>query len=145
MCVCFCRVHLVYTLSCWQSMSGCIKSSRAMSKGLHLCRSADCLHKVCNRYVAQYFCLYSVYFIFKVWVLIIDTVFDLITALALITAPPPPTFHFVFTYYCSLDDLFLDFLLYFQLLSPTWRFFGTSSREQIYVTAPGAYYVEYGN
>ena len=59
------------------------------------------------------------------------TVFDLITAPALITAPPPPTFYFIFTYYCPLDDLFPDFLLYFHLLSPTWRSFGISGREQI--------------
>ena len=46
-----------------------------------------------------------------------DTVFDLITAPALITTPL--TFHFIFTYYRPFDDLFLDFLLYFHLLSPT--------------------------
>ena len=28
------------------------------------------------------------------------------------------------------------FLLYFYLLSPTWQSFGTSGREQIYVSAP---------
>ena len=66
------------------------------------------------------------------------TVFDLISAPALITAPPLP-FYFIFTYYRPLDNLFLDFLLYFHLLSPTWRSFGTSSREQICVSAPGAY------
>ena len=49
------------------------------------------------------------------------------------------TFYFIFTYYRPLDDLFPDFLLYFHLLSPTWRSFGTSGREQIYVSAPGAY------
>ena len=43
-----------------------------------------------------------------------DTVFDLITTPALITTPPL-TFHFIFTYYRPLDDLFLDFLLYFHL------------------------------
>ena len=64
------------------------------------------------------------------------TVFDLITAPALITATTPLTFYFIFTYYRTLDDLFLDFLLYFHLLSHTWRSFGTSSREQIYVSAP---------
>ena len=58
------------------------------------------------------------------------TVFDLITAPALIT-PPPPTFYFIFTYYRPLDDLFPDFLLYFHLLSPTWRSLGISGREQI--------------
>ena len=47
------------------------------------------------------------------------TVFELITAPALITAPPPPTFYFIFMYYHPLDDLFPDFLLYFHLLSPT--------------------------
>ena len=67
----------------------------------------------------------------------VDTAFDLITAPALITAPL--TFYFIYTYYRPLDDLFLDFLLHFHLLSPTWRSFGTSSREQIYVSAPGAY------
>ena len=46
-----------------------------------------------------------------------NTVFDLITAPALITAPL--TFYFIFTYYRPLDDLFPDFLLYFHLLSPT--------------------------
>ena len=40
---------------------------------------------------------------------------------------------------CILRDLFPDFLLYFHLLSPTRRSFDTSGREQIYVTAPGAY------
>ena len=79
------------------------------------------------------------------------TVFDLITASALINPPLTfyfiiahlsiffLTFYFIFTYYRPLDDLFLDFSLYFYLLSPTWRSFGTSSREQIYVSAPGAY------
>ena len=48
------------------------------------------------------------------------TVFDLITAPALITATSPPlTFYFIFTYYRTLDDLFLDFLLYFHLSLPT--------------------------
>ena len=47
------------------------------------------------------------------------TVFDLITAPALITPPPPPTFYFIFTYYRPLDNLFPDYLLYFHLLSPT--------------------------
>ena len=47
------------------------------------------------------------------------TVFDLITAHALINAPPPPTFFFIFTYYRLLDDLYPHFLLYFHLLSPT--------------------------
>ena len=61
------------------------------------------------------------------------TVFDLITAPALITTPL--TFYFTFTYYRPLDDLFPDFLLYFHLLSPTWRSFGTSGREQIHVSA----------
>ena len=51
---------------------------------------------------------------------------------------PPMTFYFIFTYYRPLDDLFPDVLLYFHLLSPTWRSFGTSGREQIYVSAPGA-------
>ena len=51
---------------------------------------------------------------------IMYTVFDLITAPALIT-PPPLTFYLIFTYYRPLDDLFLDFLLYLCLLSPTWR------------------------
>ena len=64
------------------------------------------------------------------------TVFDLITAPAL---KPPLTFYYIFTYHRPLDDLFPDFLLYFHLLSPTWRSFGTSGREQIYVSAPGAY------
>ena len=59
------------------------------------------------------------------------------TAPALITAPV--TFDFIFTYYRPLDDLFPDFLPYFHLLSPTWRSFGTSGREQIYISAPGAY------
>ena len=68
----------------------------------------------------------------------VDTVFYLITAPAL-TTPPPLTFYFIFTYYRPLDDLFPDFLLYFHLLSPTWRSFGTSGREQIYVSALGAY------
>ena len=40
------------------------------------------------------------------------------TTPALIT-PPPLTFYFIFTYYCPLDDLFPDILLYFHLLSPT--------------------------
>ena len=71
------------------------------------------------------------------------TVIDLITAPALINAPM--TFYFIFTYYRPLDDLFPDYLLYFHLLSPTWRSFGTGGREQIYVSAPGTYYVEYGN
>ena len=66
------------------------------------------------------------------------TVFDLITAPALITAPPPD-FLFTLTYYRPRNDLFPDFLLYFHLLSPTWRSFCTSGREQIYVSAPGAY------
>ena len=48
---------------------------------------------------------------------IIDTVFDLITAPALINAPL--TFHYICTYHRPLDDLFPDFLLYFYLLSPT--------------------------
>ena len=52
---------------------------------------------------------------------------------------PPDFFYFIFTYYHRLDDLCPDFLLYFQLLSPTWRSFDTSGREQIYVSAPGAY------
>ena len=69
------------------------------------------------------------------------TVFDLITAPALITAPLP--FYFIFTYR-RLNDLFLDCLPYFHLLSPTWRSFSTSERQQIYVSAPGAYEVEYG-
>ena len=72
------------------------------------------------------------------------TVFDLITAPALITTPHPPTSYFIFTYYRPLDNVFPDFLLYFHLLSPIWRSFGTSGREQIYVSAPGAYEVEYG-
>ena len=46
------------------------------------------------------------------------TVFNLITAPALIT-PPPLTFYFIFTYYRRLDDLFLDCLPYFHLFSPT--------------------------
>ena len=46
------------------------------------------------------------------------TVFDLITAPALITAPPPLTFYFIFTYYRPLDDLFLDFLLIFTYFRP---------------------------
>ena len=55
------------------------------------------------------------------------------------TAPPPPvTFYYIFTYR-PLDDIFPDFLLYFHLLSPTWRSFGTSGWEQINVSAPGAY------
>ena len=41
--------------------------------------------------------------------------------------------HNLFTYYRPLDDLFPDFLVYFHLLSPTWRSFDTSGREQIYV------------
>ena len=68
------------------------------------------------------------------------TVFDLITAPALMTAPSD----FIVTYYCPLDDLFPDFLLYFHLLFQPWRSFGTSGREQIYLSAPGAYTVEYG-
>ena len=68
----------------------------------------------------------------------IYTVFDLITAPAFITTPPPLTFYLIFTYR-PLDDLFPDFLLYFHLLSPTWRSFGTSGREQIYVSAPVTY------
>ena len=52
---------------------------------------------------------------------------------------PPDFLNFIFTYYHILDDLCPDFLLYFHLLSPTWRSFGTSGREQIYVNAPGAY------
>ena len=51
------------------------------------------------------------------------TVFHLITSPALITAPL--TFYFIVTYYRPLDDLFPDFLLYFHLLSPTWRSFDT--------------------
>ena len=51
----------------------------------------------------------------------------------------PLTFYFIFTYYHPLDDLFPDFLLYFRLSSPTRRSFSTSGREQIYVSAPGAY------
>ena len=47
------------------------------------------------------------------------TVFNLITAPALIKAPPPPDFLFIFTHYRPLDDLFPDFLLYFHLLWPT--------------------------
>ena len=72
------------------------------------------------------------------------TVFDLITTPALITVPPD-FFYFIFTYYHRLDNLCPDFLLYFHLLSPTWRSFVTSGREQIYVSALGAYKVEYGN
>ena len=71
------------------------------------------------------------------------TIFDLITAPTL-TTPPPLTFYFIFTYFRPLDDLFSDFLLYFHLSSPTWRSFGTSGREQIYISAPGTYKVEYG-
>ena len=63
------------------------------------------------------------------------TVFDLISTPALMTPPPG----FIFTYFRPLGDLFPDFLLYFQLLSPTWRSFGTSGIEQVYVSAPGAY------
>ena len=68
------------------------------------------------------------------------TVFNLITAPALITAPPL-TFYFIFTYYRRLDDLFLDCLPYFHLLSPTWWSFSTSDteRQEIYVSTPGAY------
>ena len=66
-----------------------------------------------------------------------NIVFDLITAPALIT--DPLTFYYIFTYHRRLDDLFLDCLPYFHLLSPTWRSFGTSGREQIYLSAPGAY------
>ena len=51
------------------------------------------------------------------YVLIKHTVFDLITAPALITAPL--TFYFIFTYHRRLDDLFLDCLPYFHLLTPT--------------------------
>ena len=46
------------------------------------------------------------------------TVFHLITAPALITAPPL-TFYFIFTYHRPLEDLVPDLLLYFNLLSPT--------------------------
>ena len=46
------------------------------------------------------------------------TVFNLITAPALKTAPPL-TFYYTFTYQCPLDDLFPDFFLYFHLLLPT--------------------------
>ena len=67
------------------------------------------------------------------------TVFDLITAPALITTPPWLFTLYTLSYYRPLDDLFPDFLLYFHLLSPTWRSFRTSGREQIYVSAPGAY------
>ena len=49
------------------------------------------------------------------------------------------TFYFIFTYYRQLDDLFPEFLLYFHLLLPIWWSFGTSGREKIYVSAPGAY------
>ena len=52
--------------------------------------------------------------------------------------PPPLTFYYIFTYHRQLDDLFPDFLLYFHL-SPTRQSFGTSGREQIYLSAPGAY------
>ena len=41
----------------------------------------------------------------------IYTVFNLITAPALITAPL--TFTFVLTYYCPFDDLFPDFIFTF--------------------------------
>ena len=47
------------------------------------------------------------------------TVFNLITAPALITAPRPLNFYFILTYYRPVDDLFPDISLYFHLLSPT--------------------------
>ena len=65
------------------------------------------------------------------------TVFDLITAPALITAP----FDFLLDFHL-LSPTWRSFswlLLYFHLLSPTWRSFCTTGREQIYVSAPGAY------
>ena len=67
-----------------------------------------------------------------------NTVFDLITAPALITAPPDFLLHFHLLS-SPFDDLFPDFLLDFNLSSPTSRSFGTSSREIIYVSTPGAY------
>ena len=39
----------------------------------------------------------------------------------------------------NLSIFFPYFLLYFHLLSPPWRSFGTSGREQIYGNTPGAY------
>ena len=45
------------------------------------------------------------------------TIFDLITAPVLITAPL--TFYYIFTYHRPLGNLLPDFLLYFQLLSST--------------------------
>ena len=66
------------------------------------------------------------------------TIFDLITAPALITAPSPD-FLLYFHLLSPTWRSFLDYLLYFHLLLPTWRSFGTSGREQIYVSAPGAY------
>ena len=48
------------------------------------------------------------YLCHEIWI----TVFDLITAPALITAHPD-VFYFIFTYYHPLDDLCPDFLLYF--------------------------------
>ena len=66
------------------------------------------------------------------------TVFDLIIAPALITAPPPD---FLLYFHLSWPtwQSFPDFWHYFHLLSPTWRSFETSGREQIYVSAQGAY------
>ena len=46
------------------------------------------------------------------------TVFDVITAPALIIAPPPMTFYFIFTYHRPLDDLFLDFYFIFTYYRP---------------------------
>ena len=48
----------------------------------------------------------------------IHTVFNLITAPALITAPPL-TFYYIFTYHRRLDDLFPDFYFIFTYYRPT--------------------------
>ena len=58
------------------------------------------------------------------------TVFDPITAPALIT-PPPLTFYLIIAH---LKIFFLTFYFIF-----TWWSFGTSGREQIYLSALGAY------
>ena len=60
------------------------------------------------------------------------TLFNLITAPALITAPP------LFTLFLLIISHLTIFFLTFYFIF-TWRSFSTSGKEQIYVSAPGAY------
>ena len=60
------------------------------------------------------------------------TVFDQISDPTLITGPHPD-FLLYFHLLSPTWRSFPDFLLCFHLLSPTWRSFGISGREQIYL------------